>query len=626
MAIEIGAVLSGKYRLERQLASGGMGSVWLAARLADGARVAIKVLDLEAAAETPDALMRFEREARAVSRLSHPNIVQVLDFGFDAVTPFFVMELLSGESLEDRLRRRKRLPLHEVRVLLRQIEGGLSRAHEARVIHRDLKPGNLFLAATPAGEIVKILDFGIAKHTDVQIDHSTKTGEFMGSPHYMSPEQIRDSKGIDTRSDLWSLGIVLFRALTGMLPFPGTTLGAVLADVLSGVVPKPSELAADLSPEVDAFFEKALARDRNQRFATAKEMAGAFDALFAPEEAGPPEPPVDSQERPTMDAPAPPPPLAAAGSEREERSPDSKTTLWASNSGVMQAPRAAEPAPPDIHSSVQAVNTSGMQARPSQPAQPSYAHPPFPQPSPSGHGVPAPPPSPPGWSDVSARLPPPPVPSQPGQMPDWSSQSKRLQIPVPQAPPSPPHLSWAAKGAISIGLSVMAALLLVVILRGGGESPAKPAPAGESSNSAGLSPSASSMAGASQVPSAPEAAASVVESAGSDVEGVIQMQEGSDVEQAIEADPGLLEQADAGVAAKYKMPPIPYGKGRLIITSKIGPCKLAVNGQPAGSAPVHVFVAPGKVRVYCRLQTGSTKMLEQTVPKGRTTFMVFNKK
>ncbi len=618
MTIEIGAVLGGRYRLERQLAAGGMGSVWLASSMAGGAQVAIKVLDLEAAAETPDARSRFEREARAVSRLLHPNIVRVVDFGFDEVTPFFVMEHLSGESLEDRLRKRKRLPLPELAGLLRQIEGGLSTAHEARIIHRDLKPGNLFLARTPAGEeVVKILDFGIAKQTDVQIDHSTKTGEFMGSPHYMSPEQIRDSKGIDTRSDLWSLGIVLYRAITGTLPFPGTTLGAVLADVLSGTIPKPSEIVADLPPSIDAFFERALARDRNQRFSSAREMADAFAAIAAPEP--PAEPAPDSQDRPTMDSPmatATPFPAAPLGQPLEtvERAPDSKTQLWASNSGVMQTPAPREqgswapgpesnpaipvqPVNPYMHS----ANTSGLTARPSQPAWPTQ-------------------------EGAYPQRPPTPPPSQPGPPPDWSGSSRRMQSPVLQAPPAAPvseGLSWAAKGAISIGLSVMAALLLVVLLRGGGQesgtSGANTVPS--YINSIEIQPN--------PPPTAPEnsaASTGVPEESGSGgVEGVIEMQEGSGVEEALEANPELMEGADAGVVAKYKIPPIPPGKGRLIITSKVGPCKVTVNGQSAGSTPVHVFVAPGKVKVYCRLQTGSTKSMETTVPKSRTTFLTFKK-
>jgi serine/threonine-protein kinase len=280
MKLAPGLVIAGRYRLEKRLAIGGMGSLWVARHAQLDVEVAIKFIDPKQA-QSPVARQRFEREAKASATLRNAHVVHVQDYGIDGDLPYIVMELLHGEDLGRRLDREKRLPLPVVARILHQAAKGLRRAHEAGVVHRDLKPANVFLArADDDEEVVKILDFGIAKETGaVLVGEGTKTGELMGSPHYMSPEQVRGSKDLDHRSDLWSLGVILFRAVTGKLPFASQVLGAVIAHILADPIPRPTEIAPDLPAALDPFFARAFARDKTQRFQSAREMADTFTAL-----------------------------------------------------------------------------------------------------------------------------------------------------------------------------------------------------------------------------------------------------------------------------------------------------------------------------------------------------------
>jgi serine/threonine-protein kinase len=277
-SLDPGTVIGGKYRLDRALARGGMGSVWVARHLQLDAPVAIKFMD-PTYARSPEARGRFEREARACARVKSPNIIQVHDYGVEGDVPYIAMELLEGEDLGARLRR-GRLALAEAAPLALQIGRGLRTAHEAGIVHRDLKPANIFLSRHQDEDVVKVLDFGIAKSLgEVQVGESTTTGTVIGSPHYMSPEQVRAFKYVDHRTDLWSFGVILFRCVTGRLPFPAEQMSAVLVAICTDPIPAPSQIAPDLGPEVDAFFAHALARDPAQRFQSAKEMAEAFAAL-----------------------------------------------------------------------------------------------------------------------------------------------------------------------------------------------------------------------------------------------------------------------------------------------------------------------------------------------------------
>jgi eukaryotic-like serine/threonine-protein kinase len=274
-----GTVIASKYRLDRPLARGGMGSVWVGRHLQLDVAVAVKFMDASFASSA-EALGRFEREAKACARLKSPNIIQVHDYGVEDGTPYIVMELLEGEDLGARLNHVGRIhPAVAVPIAV-QIAKALRSAHEAGIIHRDLKPGNVFLCRHQDEEIVKVLDFGIAKSVgDAQVGESTATGMVMGSPHYMSPEQARALKEIDARTDLWALGVILYRCVTGRLPFPGTQISGVLVSICMDPIPPPSQLVPGLGLEVDAFFARALARDPAYRFQSARELAEAFSVV-----------------------------------------------------------------------------------------------------------------------------------------------------------------------------------------------------------------------------------------------------------------------------------------------------------------------------------------------------------
>ncbi|WP_438005038.1 serine/threonine-protein kinase [Sorangium sp. So ce321] len=275
------SVVGGKYRLERPLSRGGMGSVWVARHINLGSPVAVKFMAPTYAASST-FVARFEREARIAASLQSPHVVYVQDYGIDDDTPYLVMELLQGEDLGTRLERVGRLSLADATLILMQAGKALRRAHDAGLVHRDLKPANLFLVRVEEeqDEIVKVLDFGIVKETGPHLtDEVTRTGELLGSPHYMSPEQVRGEKDVDRRSDLWSLGVILFCAVTGELPFQGDQLGAVIANILVAPLPSASQLAPDLPPAIDAFFARALARDRAQRFQSVGEMVGELRRL-----------------------------------------------------------------------------------------------------------------------------------------------------------------------------------------------------------------------------------------------------------------------------------------------------------------------------------------------------------
>ncbi|WP_437594308.1 protein kinase domain-containing protein [Sorangium sp. So ce1000] len=276
-----GSVIAGRYRLDRVLARGGMGSIWVARHLQLDAAVAVKLMAPEYAASST-ARARFEREARAAAQLKNPNVVHVHDYGIEDDTPFLVMELLDGEDLETRLSREGRLSRAATLSIVTQVCKALRRAHEVGIVHRDLKPANLFLSRQDEDELVKVLDFGIAKAQGTLLaGNETKTGTLVGSPYYMSPEQVRRSKTLDWRSDLWSVGVIAFRCLTGGLPFPGEEIGEVFVAICTEDVPLASSVVPQLGPDVDGFFARALARDPALRFQSASELAEAFGAAVS---------------------------------------------------------------------------------------------------------------------------------------------------------------------------------------------------------------------------------------------------------------------------------------------------------------------------------------------------------
>ncbi len=276
-----GQIIGGKYRLDQPLARGGMGSVWRAYHAQIGTPFALKFM-AKTLLDSESARARFEREARATALLRSPYVVQVLDFGIEDEVPYLVMELFEGEDLSSRLKRVCKMRPAELWPIVAQIAKGLQKAHDAGIVHRDLKPRNIFIAATDEGEVLKILDFGVAKISG-ELGHTT-TGELVGSPQYMSPEQAKGERNIDQRSDLWSLAAIVYRALTGELAFSGDGVGDIIMKIALEKPVPPTQIAPELSPDVDRFFDKAFARDREQRFQSVQEFARAFSALAGGEE------------------------------------------------------------------------------------------------------------------------------------------------------------------------------------------------------------------------------------------------------------------------------------------------------------------------------------------------------
>jgi serine/threonine-protein kinase len=270
-----GTIIAGKYRLDSLLGRGGMGAVWRAHDIDLNAPVAVKLLDPLLAA-SGDGLARFHREAEAAAALRSPHVVQIIARGVDETTrqPYIVMELMEGQSLADRLEREGKLSPGLTAQVLSQVSRALARAHEAGVVHRDLKPDNIFLVRNDDEDVAKVLDFGIAKSDKHRLgnDSETRTGAVMGTPYYMSPEQISSSKGVDFRTDLWAFGVIACECITGRRPFDADTYGGLTLRICAEPIPRPSELGP-VPPGFDAWFARAVARDPSSRFASAREAA-----------------------------------------------------------------------------------------------------------------------------------------------------------------------------------------------------------------------------------------------------------------------------------------------------------------------------------------------------------------
>ncbi len=274
-----GTLLAGKYRVERLLGEGGMGWVVEATHVHLEQRVALKFMHAKNLQENPDAVARFLREARAAARIQSEHIARVFDVGtLDTGEPYLVMEYLEGQDLEGLLRTEGKLPVAQVVEIALQACEGLAEAHAKGIVHRDLKPANLFLARRTDGSTrVKLLDFGISKlapqagGADVGM---TSTQALMGSPLYMSPEQLRSTKKVDRRADLWSMGIILYEMLGGRSPFDADTLPEVCARIIAEP-PAPLEMG---NPAMSAIVMRCLEKDPNHRFSDAGALAAALAA------------------------------------------------------------------------------------------------------------------------------------------------------------------------------------------------------------------------------------------------------------------------------------------------------------------------------------------------------------
>jgi serine/threonine-protein kinase len=269
-------------RLVRELGSGGMGSVWVADHGSLQTQVVVKFMHVQLTGDR-ESVLRFSREAAAGANVKSPHVVQVYDHGIAPDgAPFIVMELLEGSDLAAHCEKNGPMLLVEVDHVISQTCKALARAHERGIVHRDIKPQNIFLTNVGGGEpFVKVLDFGIAKAGGVQnsMSSATKTGALMGTPYYMSPEQTIGAKGVDHRTDLWALGVVAFECLTGQRPFEAETIGGLAVAICHGPMPVPSRINRTLPPEVDRWFATACAREVTQRFNSAKEMADGLHML-----------------------------------------------------------------------------------------------------------------------------------------------------------------------------------------------------------------------------------------------------------------------------------------------------------------------------------------------------------
>lgn len=284
-SIAMGAIFANRYQLEQRLGVGATSDVWRALDTQHGRRVALKIMRDSKGAADDDYNGRFHREARHLSRIQHPNVIEVFDYATEP-KPYLAMELLEGEDLEARLRREGRLSLHACIPIFAQVCSGLSCVHAAGIVHRDIKPANIYYLSDGT---VKLVDFGLAKKPQHQYlrplsemtDASTleapltRRGNVVGTIKYMSPEQLSRTD-VDYRGDLWSLAVVLYRMITGTLPFAGTSDLDVMIRIVREPSPVPSRDTRDLPLKIDHFFVRALQKEPAHRFTSAHEMADAF--------------------------------------------------------------------------------------------------------------------------------------------------------------------------------------------------------------------------------------------------------------------------------------------------------------------------------------------------------------
>ncbi|MEZ4442182.1 MAG: serine/threonine-protein kinase [Polyangiaceae bacterium] len=290
MHLRPGAHLTPELTLERPLGRGGMGRLWIA-RHATLGKVAVKLTAGADPDADPATLARFAREATLATQIDNPHVVKTHFHGTtDEGDPFLVMELLSGETLATWVHRKGRLSLATVRKLVSEVGEALGEAHRLGVVHRDIKPDNVFIVLGEDGPIAKVLDFGIAKQITVpKVSEVTEAGTIVGTPEYMSPEQLLTPRSADFRADLWALGVVAYHALTGVLPFTGETLPSISVAICSGDFMPPSRRVESLPEAVDAWFAKVFAPAPEDRHPDLATMVQSFtqiddDTLEAPDD------------------------------------------------------------------------------------------------------------------------------------------------------------------------------------------------------------------------------------------------------------------------------------------------------------------------------------------------------
>ncbi|MEO7093721.1 MAG: serine/threonine-protein kinase, partial [Polyangiales bacterium] len=283
-----GEILVGKYRVEKVLGNGGMGVVVSARHLQLDESVAIKFL-LPSLAAQQTQVARFLREGKAAVKIKSEHVARVIDVGTldDTGAPYMVMELLDGSDLAELLRKESRIPVDEAVLFVMQACEALAEAHLLGIVHRDLKPANLFLTARADGSpCIKVLDFGISKLRDGAMEGAalTNTNGMMGSPLYMSPEQLRDPKNVDPRSDIWAFGVILFELVTGNRPFEADSIPQLIMRVIADPAPSIVPLLADVPAGFDDVVSRCLLKDPTQRFGDVHELARALAPFGPPDE------------------------------------------------------------------------------------------------------------------------------------------------------------------------------------------------------------------------------------------------------------------------------------------------------------------------------------------------------
>ncbi|WP_439579551.1 protein kinase domain-containing protein [Elioraea sp.] len=445
----------GKYQILSAIGRGAAGTVWRAIDPVIDRTVAIKTIKLDDAgdAETAEEIARFKREAQAAGRLSHPNVVQVYDYGEQGGLAYLVMEYVEGGSLKGLLDKGERLPLKEVGRVMDELLAALAHAHEKGIIHRDIKPANVML--TKSGQ-VKVTDFGIAR---IESSTMTQAGTVMGTPAYMSPEQFR-GEPVDLRTDLYSTGVVLYQLLTGDRPFDGT-FSAIMHKALTVEPPKPSEISFAVPPGLDAVVARAMAKRPQARF----ESASAFRAALAEAVRGAEQDPLAAitaadrdatvVSRPAAPPPTPPsaPPAAPGTAGRTRGSPGAAIAGGVLGLGAAAAAawflliREPEPPPtppigPIAQPQVAAPPPIVPRPEPAAPTQPPAVlqpTPPPPTPTPAPTQPAQPTPSPPPTAPQQAEPAAPPAPAPPAQQAAPTPPAPQPPTPEPRvAPVAPP--------------------------------------------------------------------------------------------------------------------------------------------------------------------------------------------
>jgi serine/threonine-protein kinase len=288
--VQVGDLVAGRFRVERLLGRGAMGVVALCTELATGQRRAVKLLPASAqGSET--AVERFFREARATSRLTSEHAVRVYEADIlPSGVPYMVMEHLEGSDLGDTLSRRGALTAHESADYVLQATEVLADAHDIGIVHRDLKPANLFATTRADGSTcIKVLDFGLAKALFPEEGNAdlTLTNTVLGSPSYMSPEQLRSAKDVDPRSDIWSIGVVLYQLVTGRLPFRGRNATELISQILVETPERPSSIRPGLPHALDALILRCLEKQADARFQSMRELGAALAPFVPPRRVAP---------------------------------------------------------------------------------------------------------------------------------------------------------------------------------------------------------------------------------------------------------------------------------------------------------------------------------------------------